>query len=159
MPTPKSFGKGKGPRAAYFSNFDGFIPHQEYEDYNNPNYMSPNVYPFSTTNCYPGVDSYSHVAAFVANCEGTADDGLYLDSGATHHLTNNMDNLHQREEYKAMDQLIIGNGQGLLISHIGNVFLSYRASSYSSIQPSHTTIALKNMLLVPSITKNFVEHF
>ena len=157
MPTQRGFGKGKGLRAAYFSNFDSFTPHQEYEDYDNPNYMSPNVYPFSTTNCYPGVDSYTLAAAFVANCEGTANDGWYLDSIATHHLTNNMDNLHLSEEYKGMDQLIIGNRQGLHISHIGNVFLSYRASSYSSIQPTHTTIALKDMLLVPLITKNLLS--
>ena len=32
-------------------------------------------------------------AAFMANFERTADDGWYSDSGATRHLTNNMENL------------------------------------------------------------------
>ncbi|KAL9410716.1 hypothetical protein AB3S75_044483 [Citrus x aurantiifolia] len=155
--TLRGFGKGKGPRAAYLSNFNGFIPHQGYEDYDNPSYMSPSFYPSSSANCYSGVDSYNPAAAFVANCEGTVDDGWYLDTGATHYLTNNMDNLHLRQEYKGTDQLIIGNGQGLPISHIGNVFLSYRALPYSSIQSTHTTIALKDMLLVPSITKNLLS--
>ena len=60
--------------------------------------MSPSFIPNSTINCYSGVDSYNPAIAFVANCEGTADDGWYLDSGATYHLTNNMDNLHLKEE-------------------------------------------------------------
>ena len=157
MPIPRGFGKGKGPRAAYFSNFDGFTSHQGYEDYDNLSYMSPKFYPFSTANCYPRVDSYTPAAAFVANCEGTADDDWYLDSGATHHLINNIDNLHHMEEYKGTDQLIIGNGQGLHIFHTGNAFPSYRASSYSFMQPIHTTIALKDMLFVPSITKKLLS--
>ena len=157
MPTPRGFGNGKGPKAAYFSNFEGFTPYQGYEDNDNLNYMSPNAYSSSTANSYSGSDSYIPAAAFVANCEGPADDGWYLDSGATHHLTNNMDNLHLGEEYKGMDKLIIGNGQGLHISHIGNSFLSYRASSHSNLKPTHTAIALKDMLLVPSITKNLLS--
>ena len=52
---------------------------------------------------------------------------------------------------------IIGNGQGLHISHIGNSFLSHRASPYSTLKPTHTAIALKDMLLVPSITKNLLS--
>ena len=73
--TPRGFGNGKGPIAAYLSNFDGFIPYQGYEDYDNPSYMSPSFIPTSIANCYSGVDSYNPAAAFVANCEGTADDG------------------------------------------------------------------------------------
>ncbi|KAH9667538.1 hypothetical protein KPL70_021080 [Citrus sinensis] len=37
---------------------------------------------------------------------GAADDGWYLDSGATHHLTNNMENLQLREEYKALKDML-----------------------------------------------------
>ncbi|KAH9696661.1 retrovirus-related pol polyprotein from transposon RE2 [Citrus sinensis] len=43
----------------------------------------------------------------------------YLDSGATHHLTNNMANMQVREEFNGSDQLIIGNGQGYSSSHKG----------------------------------------
>ena len=75
MPTLRGFGKGKGPRAAYFSNFEGFTPYQGYEDCDNLNYMSPNAYSSSTANNYSGSDSYIPAAAFVANCEGPADDG------------------------------------------------------------------------------------
>ena len=39
---------------------------------------------------YYGIDAYTPGAVFMANFEGTANDGWYLDSGATHHLTNNI---------------------------------------------------------------------
>lgn len=38
-------------------------------------------------------------AAYVANYEGLADKGWYLDSGATHHLTNNMANMPIMEQF------------------------------------------------------------
>ncbi|KAH9696545.1 retrovirus-related pol polyprotein from transposon RE2 [Citrus sinensis] len=58
------------------------------------------------------LDSFSTPgAAYVANYEGPADEGWYLDSGATHHLTNNMANMHIMEQFSGSDQLIIGNGQ------------------------------------------------
>ena len=51
-----------------------------------------------------------------------------------------------------MDQikLIIGNGQGLSITHIGNAFFTFKSSN---IKHKHPSIALKDILLVPSITK------
>ncbi|KAH0767944.1 hypothetical protein KY285_003815 [Solanum tuberosum] len=41
----------------------------------------------------------------------------YSDSGATHHITPDHSNLHHVEDYKGMDQVHIGNGQGLPIHH------------------------------------------
>lgn len=38
--------------------------------------------------------------AHVVNFKGTVDEGWYLDSGDTHHLTNNMTNMNVREEFK-----------------------------------------------------------
>ena len=91
----------------------------------------------------------------LANFESFADDGWYLDNEATHHLTNNMENLHFKEDYKGTDQLIIVNGQGLSISYIGHAFLSFRASKHPYTHA--TTITLKDMLLVPIITKNLLS--
>ena len=61
-----------------------------------------------------------------------------------------MTNMHMREEFKGNDQLIIGNGQGLTITHVGNA--SLRLSSSKT-----TYILLKDMLLVPSMTKNLLS--
>ena len=73
-----------------------------------------------------------------------------MDSGATHYLTNNMDNMQIKEEFKGNDQLIIGNGQGLTITNVGNAYL--RLSDFKT-----TCIMLKDMLFVPSITKNLLS--
>lgn len=90
----------------------------------------------------------------MANFEGTTDDGWHLDNGATHHWTNNMENMYLKEEFKDTEQLIIKNGQDLSMTHIGHVFSSFKASNNSSM---HTTIKLKDMLLVPSITMNLLS--
>lgn len=113
--------------------------------------MSPNFHPASETSYYSGADGHVPAEAYMANFESSADDDSYLDSRATHYLTNNMENLHFKEEYKGTYQLIIGNGQGLSISHIGHAFLSFRASKHPYTHT--TTITLKDMLLVPAITK------
>lgn len=90
-------------------------------------------------------------ATYMANFEGTTDNGWYLDNRAIHHLTNNMENMHLRKEFKGTNKLIIGNGQSLSVTHVGHAFMSFRAANYSS---THTTITLKDMLLIPLITKN-----
>lgn len=53
-----------------------------------------------------------------------------------------------------MDQLIIGNGQCLTITHIGDAYFSYKGSN---IAYNHTYIALRDILLVLSITKNLLS--
>ncbi|KAH9670341.1 putative LRR receptor-like serine/threonine-protein kinase [Citrus sinensis] len=154
VPMPRGFGKGKAPRAAYMSNFDGPVPNPNFEDYENFNYMSSAYNLMSGSSYYSGFDACIPGAAFMANFEGVADDGWYLDSGATHHLTNNMENLQISEEFKGTDQLIIGNGEGLSITHVGFAFLSQRASNSLS---AHSRTALKDILLVPSITKSLLS--
>ncbi|KAH0784936.1 hypothetical protein KY290_004534 [Solanum tuberosum] len=46
----------------------------------------------------------------------------YPDSGATHHITPDLSNLHNVEDYKGMYQVHIGNGQGLPIHNTGRLF-------------------------------------
>ncbi|CAJ2637895.1 unnamed protein product [Trifolium pratense] len=42
-----------------------------------------------------------------------------MDSGATHHITNALDNLHLNRPYHGTDELLIGDGSGLPITHTG----------------------------------------
>ncbi|PNX80561.1 hypothetical protein L195_g036565 [Trifolium pratense] len=42
-----------------------------------------------------------------------------LDSGATHHITNDLDQLHLAQPYTGSDQLVVGDGSGHTISNIG----------------------------------------
>lgn len=109
---------------------------------------------------YSGMNEYILRVAFISNFEGLADYEWCLNSSATHHLTNNIVNLQIREEFKSIDQLIMGNGQSLSITHVGYAFLSFRASNLSSIHISlHIKIAFKDVLLIPSITKNLLSIF
>ncbi|KAH9745091.1 retrovirus-related pol polyprotein from transposon RE1 [Citrus sinensis] len=93
-------------------------------------------------------------ATYAVNFEGPSDKGWYLDSGATHHLTNSMANMHVSNEFRGNDKLIIGDGKGLSITHVGNTNLTIQSSK---IQSASTCIALKDILLVPYITKNLIS--
>jgi hypothetical protein len=43
----------------------------------------------------------------------------YMDSGATDHLTSQMNKLNARESYQGTDKVHTANGAGMHISHIG----------------------------------------
>jgi hypothetical protein len=78
--------------------------------------------------------------------------GQYPDSGATHHVTFDLQNLNIRsEDYTRSDQIHMGNGNGLSIHHISDTLFSSPNASF----------LLHNVLHVPSITKNlhFVHRF
>ena len=143
-----------GLKTAYMSNFEPF-PYQpsSFEDLykvSDPSYQFMNYSPASS---YPS-EAFTLPKVYVANVEGSTDEGWYLDSGATHHITNNMANMHVREDFKGSDHLTIGNGQGLVITHIGDACFNHKSfkSAYK-----HTSIALKDILLVPSIIKNLIS--
>lgn len=63
-------------------------------------------------------------------------------------------NMQIREEFRGKDQLIVRNGQGLSIIHIGDASLYFKGSLQYQ---NHIQIALKDIMLVPSITKNLLS--
>lgn len=75
---------------------------------------------------------------------------LYLDFGATHHVTPNARNLVDVVSFSRTNQVHVGNGQGLLITSIGSM-------NFTSPFHPQTTLKLKNLLFVPSIIKNLVS--
>jgi len=109
----------------------------------------------SAKKCYHRFDvTYRDNAAKSSNLQGlmaitssvSATD-WHPDTGATHHLTNNMANLNLRsEDFTGSDQILVGNGAGLQISQIGSSILT----------PSKTPFVLKQLLLVPEIQKNLI---
>ena len=84
----------------------------------------------------------------MATSEGVADHGWYLDSRATHYLTNSIQNLTDGKIYFGSNSLLVGNGQGLQITHVGNACLHASFNSF---------IHLHNTLCVPRITKNLIS--
>ena len=71
----------------------------------------------------------------------------YPDSGATHHITNDVQSLTDPALYQGTDQLQIGNGSGLIIHSTG---------SSSLITRSHP-LKLVNILHVPEIRKKLLS--
>lgn len=54
-----------------------------------------------------------------------------FDTGASHHVTSNRSTLHSVSEYGGPDEIILGDGKGLSISHIGHTSLSTSSRSLS----------------------------
>ena len=79
----------------------------------------------------------------------SSDADWYPDSGATNHVTSELQNLDLKTEYHGSEQLHIGDGKGLLIKHIGQ-------SSFQSPFSSHK-LDLKTLLHIPEITKNLMS--
>lgn len=70
----------------------------------------------------------------------------YMDSGATDHVTPDMNQLQSSSNYHGPAQLQVGNGENLSISHTGNT------SFPSSLK--NRSVHLKNVKCVPQVTRN-----
>ncbi|KAL5763324.1 hypothetical protein ACOSP7_019588 [Xanthoceras sorbifolium] len=90
------------------------------------------------------------IAAYYATPYSVNDQAWYVDSGATNHVTADMNNLSLKFEYRGNHKLIVGDGNILVISNIGDS----RVASHTI--PSHQ-VKLNNILHVPSITKNLLS--
>lgn len=71
----------------------------------------------------------------------------YLNSGATDHVVGDSHSLLQQIEYKGANKLMVGNGQNLDITHVGNTYLP----------TCFFDIKLLNVLVVPHIAKNLLS--
>lgn len=83
-------------------------------------------------------------SALMAAPSSVYDYNWYPDSGATHHLTANLCDLNSPSEYNGSDSDKIGNGKGMVISHIG----------HSSLRSPMHAFAFNNILHVPSASQN-----
>ena len=88
-------------------------------------------------------------AYFAASPHYTPDHNWYPDSGASSHVTADLNNLAFQSDYHGQDQVHIGNGKGLPILHIGHSLVSSPSTSQK--------LSLSNLLSVPEITKNLLS--
>ena len=87
-----------------------------------------------------------NLTAYAANSSYSPDINWYPDTGATHHITSDLNNLNlHSESYDGPDQIQVGNGTHLAIKNIGA----------SKLSPSN--FILRNILHVPQITKNLLS--
>jgi hypothetical protein len=75
------------------------------------------------------------------------DPNWYLDTGATDHVTEELEKLAMHEKYKGKEQIHSANGAGMRISHIG----------HSVVNTPSCKLMLKNVLHVPKVYKNRVS--
>jgi hypothetical protein len=92
---------------------------------------------------YNGEDKYANAATTGYNM----DIEWYTDTGATDHITSELDKLTTREKYGGADQVHTANGSGMPIRHIGQ----------SSIRTHELNLILRNILHVPAASKNLVS--
>ena len=89
-------------------------------------------------------DSQGQPHAYYSTPSSSQDYNWYPDSGATHHLTSDLNNLNLKsDDYIGPDQIKIGNGTGLPIHHIGHTRLFTPSCHFD----------LSNILHVPHISK------
>lgn len=105
---------------------------------------SPNSRGYADSN-YGG-----NVTANVASMNGSQDRFLdlnwYPDSGASHHITFDYNNLNNAVDYQGQEKLQVGNGAGLKIANIGDTLLNSPSSKHA--------FTLQSLLHVPQIKKN-----
>jgi histone deacetylase 1/2 len=75
------------------------------------------------------------------------DTNWYSDSGATDHITGELDKLHVRDRYHGNEQIHTASGAGMNIHHVG----------HSVIHTPVHDLHLKNILHVPQAKKNLLS--
>ncbi|KAK0599109.1 hypothetical protein LWI29_002433 [Acer saccharum] len=70
-----------------------------------------------------------------------------LDSGASHHVTSDLQNMSLHSPYTGSDDIMIGDGSGLTITHTGSLKLPVKNSSF----------LLSDVLCVPNMKQNLIS--
>lgn len=100
--------------------------------------------------CYHRFDhSYqmedNRVASFASNPFYSIDINWYSDTGATDHITNDLDCLTVHERYNGKEQIQTTSGTSLSVLHVG----------HSQLHTPHKTLQIQNILHAPTPPNNF----
>nr|XP_016514649.1 PREDICTED: uncharacterized protein LOC107831401 [Nicotiana tabacum] len=89
-----------------------------------------------------------------------------MDSGITHHITIDLDNLGIHSEYQGPEEVTLGNGSKLPISHVGKSFVIVSNNKFNLDNILHVPTATHNLLSYSSFAKSnnvsvelFPNHF
>ena len=106
--------------------------------------------PRPANSLFAGRQPQAYLACPTTGTSQHANSQWYVDSGVAHHVTNSVDHFLNNISTSGTDQVMLGNGQGLSITSIGN-------TTFPSAHKPHVTLTLNNLLLVPKITKNLIS--
>ena len=81
----------------------------------------------------------------MARDQANDSDTWIVDSGASHHITLDLQNLSLHSDYGGNEDIMIGVGNGIPITHVDS----------TPIEAPTTTFLLDNVLCAPLIKKNF----
>jgi hypothetical protein len=84
------------------------------------------------------------------NCATTStgkDKNWLLDSATSHNITGDLFNLSIHSKYDGIDEVILGDGSSLVVSHIGSL----------SLHSPFRTFTLRDTLCVPNLCKNLIS--
>ena len=95
---------------------------------------------------YPQFHS-QNVSINYATASNGRDKNWLLDSAASHNITGDLSNLSIHSEYDGTDEVILGDGLGLVVSHIGSL----------ALHSPHRTLTLRDTLCVPNLCKNLIS--
>jgi hypothetical protein len=88
------------------------------------------------------------------------DTNWYSDTGATDHITGELDKLTMKEKYNGHDKIQAANGIGMNISHVGHAFVESPSKKFHLHNVLHIPCASKNLVSVHRFTLDngvFVE--
>ncbi|KAE8696161.1 hypothetical protein F3Y22_tig00110676pilonHSYRG00146 [Hibiscus syriacus] len=112
----------------------------------NPHNMSS--FPTENSNQFTAVTQPQITTqAYIATPETVDDNAWYPDSGATHHITKDLNNLQIRDTHPGTGSVIVGNGNSLPI----------QCTSQSHFCVNSNKFHLNKLLYVPNITKNLLS--
>ena len=94
-----------------------------------------------------GMNSTWQPQAHYTSHSPSANTSWVLDSGASHHVTADLNNLSLHTPYVGNDDVMLGDGSNLQISHTGSVSLPTPTVSFH----------LKDVLCVPQMHKNLIS--
>ena len=108
-----------------------------------------NTFNNNTTSPSPALPNHSAIpwqprAHYASNAPSTT--SWLLDNGASHNVTADLNNLSMHAPYNGSDNIMIGDGSGLFITHTGSTFLPVTHTGSTSLPITHNTFQLNNVL-------------
>ncbi|CAL1362863.1 unnamed protein product [Linum trigynum] len=95
----------------------------------------------------PAQVHYSNAGSSIPQSTTGPSNPWLMDPAASHHVTGDLGNLSLYSDYTGPDELVVGNGSGLRISHIGS----------SNLSTGLHSLSLQDVLHVPSIKRHLIS--